>query len=34
MNSKDTCQEICGDGKNYGQYGCDDGNTNNYDGCD
>ena len=27
------CQEICGDGKNYGIYQCDDGNTVSGDGC-
>lgn len=27
------CQEICGDGKNLGQYQCDDGNKINGDGC-
>lgn len=27
------CVEICGDGFNYGQYDCDDGNTVNGDGC-
>jgi len=29
----DVCYEICGDGKHMGQYPCDDGNTNSYDGC-
>ena len=27
------CVEICGDGFNYGQYQCDDGNKVNGDGC-
>ena len=26
------CVEVCGDGKNYGKVGCDDGNTVNGDG--
>lgn len=29
----DTCTEVCGDGKNMGKFGCDDGNTKNGDGC-
>ncbi len=29
----DICYEICGDGLNFHQYECDDGNLNNYDGC-
>jgi len=29
----DICYEICGDGFNMYQYECDDGNLNNYDGC-
>lgn len=28
-----TCVEICGDGFNYGQVSCDDGNVVNGDGC-
>ncbi len=28
-----TCVEICGDGYNYGQYDCDDGNLVSGDGC-
>ncbi|CDW76006.1 UNKNOWN [Stylonychia lemnae] len=31
--TKDTCSEICGDGKNFGKYSCDDGNTVDGDGC-
>lgn len=31
--TKDTCYEICGDGKDYGQYECDDGNLLMNDGC-
>jgi cysteine-rich repeat protein len=27
------CIEICGDGFNFGQYECDDGNLVNGDGC-
>eukprot|EP00347_Sterkiella_histriomuscorum_P024339 403331469 len=27
------CKEVCGDGFNYGTFECDDGNTNNNDGC-
>ena len=27
------CIEICGDGFNYGQFKCDDGNTLSGDGC-
>ncbi|KAL4510602.1 hypothetical protein ABPG72_004756 [Tetrahymena utriculariae] len=30
---QDKCKEICGDGLNYGEYQCDDGNTANRDGC-
>ncbi|CDW87712.1 lipoprotein [Stylonychia lemnae] len=35
----DTCYEVCGDGRNYkywivGSTACDDGNNDNYDGCD
>jgi cysteine-rich repeat protein len=29
----DTCQEICGDGINFGTLACDDGNSLNDDGC-
>ena len=29
----DSCFEICGDGKNFGKYECDDGNQVNGDGC-
>jgi cysteine-rich repeat protein len=28
------CKEICGDGKDFGHYGCDDGNNIDGDGCD
>ena len=31
-SSKDTCAAICGDGRRLGTEGCDDGNTNDYDG--
>ena len=27
------CLEVCGDGRNFGQVGCDDGNLINGDGC-
>ena len=27
------CAEVCGDGKNYGMYQCDDGNVASNDGC-
>jgi cysteine-rich repeat protein len=27
------CKEICGDGRNMGQFACDDANTKNGDGC-
>lgn len=30
----EVCIEICGDGLNYGEYECDDGNNLNGDGCD
>ena len=30
----DICYEICGDGKDFGYYECDDGNLVNGDGCD
>ena len=30
---KDTCNEICGDGKNKGKLPCDDGNVISNDGC-
>ena len=33
LTQGDTCNEICGDGKNYGGNHCDDGNTNSNDGC-
>jgi len=33
-NTTTECKEICGDGKNYGMYACDDGNIENGDGCD
>ena len=29
----DVCTEICGDGKNLGNYDCDDGNVAANDGC-
>jgi cysteine-rich repeat protein len=29
---KSSCLEICGDGKNFGKYACDDGNNQNGDG--
>jgi len=32
--SRGRCVEICGDGKNLGQFECDDGNNINGDGCD
>ena len=32
-DAQGNCQEICGDGKNLGQYQCDDGNIINGDGC-
>ena len=32
-SNKDTCTEICGDGKNMGSYACDDGNLISGDGC-
>ncbi|KAL4494809.1 hypothetical protein ABPG73_004249 [Tetrahymena malaccensis] len=30
---EDNCKEICGDGLNFGEYQCDDGNNVNGDGC-
>jgi cysteine-rich repeat protein len=30
---KANCREICGDGKNFGNLACDDGNTQDGDGC-
>lgn len=30
---ENNCTEICGDGLNLGQYGCDDGNKEDGDGC-
>lgn len=33
VGSSGQCVEVCGDGKNFGLYDCDDGNTNNGDGC-
>lgn len=30
----DICVEICGDGRDFGNYECDDGNNDNGDGCD
>ena len=30
----DTCTELCGDGINYGEHECDDGNNIDGDGCD
>ncbi|EAR85859.2 transmembrane protein, putative (macronuclear) [Tetrahymena thermophila SB210] len=30
---EDKCKEICGDGLNFGEYQCDDGNNLNGDGC-
>lgn len=32
--STNECKEICGDGLNFGEHPCDDGNSNNGDGCD
>ena len=32
-STQQSCQEICGDGFNYGQVQCDDGNNINGDGC-
>lgn len=31
-NNLSTCTEVCGDGKNHGYNGCDDGNTVSGDG--
>jgi len=30
----DTCYEICGDGLDFFEWPCDDGNVINWDGCD
>ena len=32
--STDICMELCGDGRNFGMYECDDANLENGDGCD
>jgi cysteine-rich repeat protein len=34
VNGRDTCSEICGDGLMLGYFECEDGNSNNDDGCD
>jgi len=34
VKDPDICYEICGDGKDFGTYECDDGNLRNLDGCD
>lgn len=33
IGSSGSCVEICGDGKNFGLYDCDDGNSIDGDGC-
>lgn len=33
IREKKSCIEICGDGKNFGMYQCDDGNLVDGDGC-
>ena len=33
INNPDVCYEICGDGRDFGFYECDDGNLINGDGC-
>jgi cysteine-rich repeat protein len=33
IGSNSACIEKCGDGENYGLHACDDGNTDNGDGC-